>query len=174
MSFVDCVTGDDRSHETYVQESTGEAQPDELGLTYLESSGDGIVRVKQDFQTAGGLDHFVTYSPYFMRLFAPPYDEGREETFEHERCEYDADGTPRSRTTRTYRHQVVGEQDVTVPAGDYRALVVERVDTADGDTKRYYWADGVGKVLEEEILSDGSIGETEELVAYTAGIDSCF
>jgi hypothetical protein len=181
ISFVDCVTDEDRTHLAFVQETTGTGDPDDLGVIYVEATDEGIYRVKQDFLVADALDHWVTYSPYFMRLFPGPYTAGREEFLTHERCEYDGSGI-RNQTTRDYRHTVVGSQSVDVPAievdgetvaGPYDALVIERVDVTDGSTKRYYWLDGVGKVYEEEILGDGAVGETEELVSYTSGDGSC-
>ncbi len=173
IAFVDCVTDEDRTHRVFVQETTGTGDPDDLGVLYMESTSEGIVRIKQDFFVADALDHWVTYSPFFMRLFSGPYTTGREEFITHERCEYDGSGI-RNQTTREYRHTVVGTESVDVPAGTYdAALVIERVDVTDGSTKRYYWAEGVGKVLEEEILAGGDVGESEELESYTAGDGSC-
>ena len=116
---------------------------------------------------------FVTYSPYFLRLFPGPYSADRTETYEHGRCEYAADGTPIGITTRRYEHTIVGTEEVTVPAGTYETVLLERVDLGDGDTKRYWFAEGVGKVKEVEVLSDGSTGASEELASYTEGNASC-
>jgi hypothetical protein len=171
VAFVDCDSGLDRDETTYVQVTTGGgADPDEANTLYLEETEDGIVRVKQDFIQADVLDHYVTYSPYFMRLFNGPYGDDRVETYDHERCEYDVAGVdPPTQTHRSYLHRVLGHEGVTVPAGSYDALVIERIDQSDADTKRYYWAPGVGKVKEEAVGST----EVEELVEFAPGDGSC-
>jgi len=167
VAFLDCVTGEDRAHVTYVQETTGSEDAEDSNINYLEANEDGIVRVQQDFVSGAAIDHYVTYSPSFVRLFDGPYGDGREESFEHARCEYDATGL-REQTTRNYLHRVIGREEVTVEAGTYDALVIERVED-DGDTKRYYYALGVGKVLEEDFAS----GTSEELQSFVAGEGSC-
>ena len=71
-------------------------------------------------------------------------------------------GTLTSHEVRHYRHEILGEEDVTVPAGTFAAIAIERTDLDDGDVKRYWFACGVGKVLERKILEDGSVGGSEE------------
>ncbi len=171
--FDDCLTGVERSAKTYVQSSSEADEVDDSGLTFLVPLPEGVVRVRQEVWRDGALDQVQTYSPYFMRLMAGPYETGRSESFTHDRCEYDPAGTLTSHEVRHYRHEILGEEEVTVPAGTFAAIAIERTDLDDGDVKRYWFACGVGKVLERKMLEDGSVGGSEELAAYEEGQSRC-
>jgi hypothetical protein len=54
------------------------------------------------------------------------------------------------------------DEAVTVPAGTFKALVLEKVVPASGSDKKYWFVRGIGKVKET-----GVADQTEELSAYT-------
>jgi hypothetical protein len=53
-------------------------------------------------------------------------------------------------------------ESVTVPAGTFTAVSIQKVSATGGSTKTYWYMPGVGKVKE-------SGGQLEELVSYTPG-----
>lgn len=179
ITFVDCETGDERTHNAYVQETTGgnisAANPrDEVRKLYMIVNSSGLVRVKQDFIYDDVLDHYVTYSPYFVRIPAGPYEDDKEWRFAHERCEYAADDTERGRTPRDYEHVIVNNAEaVSVPAGTFETVHIARTDMGDGDLKRYWYEPGIGKVQEKGYLLSGQFVSEESLKEFTAGSGTC-
>ena len=65
--------------------------------------------------------------------------------------------------TTTHRFTVVQTSvSVTVPAGTFDTVEIERVNPSANETKHFWFAVGVGKVREEDVTS----GAIEELSAY--------
>jgi hypothetical protein len=177
ISFPDCETGEQRRYNAYVHETYGGAATlEDANKLYMTSLPEGEVRVKQDFITAGVLDHYVTYSPYFMRLPEGPYQQGRTWTVEHRRCDFAPDDTSRGQSTRRYRHDVVGiDEDVPIEGGDTYsgALHMKRTDLVHGDHKEFWYVCGVGKVREEAYDASGTLVGTEDLTDFVAGSGTC-
>jgi hypothetical protein len=176
LVLEDCVTNATSEFSAYVQVTTGgAAEDDDANTLYMVDHADGLVRVRQDVVNLGVLSHVITYSPYFMRLFAGPYDRGRTEEIGHERCSFSPAGEPLAQEQRRYRHEVVAaDAQVSVPYGDYDgALHMKRTDLSDHDSKEYWFVPGVGKVLERAFDENGTLIAEEELADFRAGDGSC-
>lgn len=178
ITIVDCDTKETHEYSAYVQETTGgAADPEDANKLYMVDLADlGVVRVKQDVVELGTLDHYVTYSPYFMRLFDGPYDADRQEDFAHQRCEYSAaDDALIGQTTRRYRHEVIAsDEQVEVEQGSHdEVLHMKRTDLGDNDVKEFWYVRGVGKVFEEGYDTAGTLVAEEELAEFVEGTESC-
>jgi hypothetical protein len=121
-----------------------------------------IVRVRQQrLDSAGNILTAREYEPGFLRFSDALAQAGDQLQEQHVRKEYDAQGTLIGQTTKTYTWLVEAEEEeVTVPAGTFTCLRIRRVD-ADTGTKTYWFADGVGKVMEQDLI------EAERLQSYS-------
>jgi len=179
ITFIDCDTGQERTHNTYVQETTGgnisATNPrEEERRLYMILTDEGLVRVRQDFIYDDVLDHFVTYSPYFMRVPGGPYSDGRQWEFAHKRCEYDPAGTELGVTERRYLHEVRdADERASVAAGEFETVHFQRTDLGDGDVKEFWYAAGIGKVMEEGYVVSGFLVSDELLEEFRAGDRTC-
>ena len=176
ITIVDCATEEMHEYNAYVQQTTGgAANPDDANKLYIVAAPEGVVRVKQDVVELGTFDHYITYSPFFMRLSHGPYDAGRREDFPHQRCEYSAsDEVLLAETTRRYRHEVIAsDEQVEVEQGSYDGVLhMQRTDLGDNDIKEFWYVRDVGKVLEKGYVEGTLVGE-EELSDFVEGTESC-
>lgn len=124
--------------------------------------GARVTRLRQQRLNAlGELLNYREYDPGFLRLDGALAEVGDEVEETHERSEYDASGGLLEAVQKTYTWSVeAAAEEVTVPAGTFTCLRVHRID-ADVGEKTYWYADGIGKVLE----TDGV--EQEALTDYT-------
>lgn len=179
LTIVDCVTKETNEYNAYVQVTTGGAAGDDDSNTlYMVALPDqGVVRLQQDVVDMGTFEHYITYSPFFMRLFDGPYETGRRMDFTHQRCEFAAtDGSPRGTpTTRRYKHEVIAsDESVEVVQGSHDAVLhMKRSDLGDGDYKEFWYVENVGKVREEAYDKVGTLLGTEELAEFVEGTESC-
>lgn len=121
--------------------------------------GELAIRYREQAYGAGGLEIEEHWAPFKLRL-----DESArgltvggswEETYEETKLEVNS---PLITAMRTDTWTVMSESEsVTVPAGTFDCLRVRKVSSS--STKEYWFARGVGKVMEVG-------GQTEELVSY--------
>jgi len=160
----------------FLLEDEEDAQGERSASTML-AVGTRVLRVFKQVDVAGQVAFSTTYDPGFLR-----YDEALLETDDFLELSYDstqtcvmastaskcAPGAVRMETT-THTYKVISmHSEVTVEAGTFDTIEIERTNlgdpTIDGDeeTKRYWYAAGVGKIREE----DQQTFATEELTTY--------
>jgi hypothetical protein len=130
-------------------------------VSWQDRVGDRVIRYReQSFKASTGQpdleDH---WDPHKLHIdgSADRIVAGAHWTESYEETKTRAEGGTTS-AQRTDQWSVkAADEEVTVPAGTFRAVVFEKKST---DTKTYWYAPGVGKVKETG-------GQTEELVTYT-------
>lgn len=161
----------------FILEDEEDAQG-ETSASTMWVDGTRVLRVHKEVSVAGQLAYTTDYDPGFLR-----YDEAWLSTDAAQELSYDslqicvmastastcAPGAMRTETT-THTYRVISlHSEVAVAAGTFDTIEIERVNVGDpavaGDeeTKRYWFAAGVGKVREE----DQDTGATEELTDYS-------
>lgn len=129
----------------------------------LVRDGTAVLRVHKDVDLAGVPVLSADYDPGFLR-YDNAWAEGDSVVWVYDRTEYDSTGTLVETVPRTQIFTIEKESvEVTVPAGTFDCVqfVRERLET--GELKRFWFADGVGKVKHETLGS----GATEELIEYS-------
>lgn len=160
----------------FLLEDEEDAQGERSSSTMIVR-GTQVLRVYKEVHVAGQLAFMTSYDPGFLR-----YDEAWLHVDDNSKLSYDstqdcvmastaskcAPGAVRVETT-THTFKVLSmHTEVTVAAGTFDTIEIERTNlgdpTLDGDeeTKRYWYAPGVGKVREE----DQQTFATEELTTY--------
>lgn len=135
----------------------------------LVRSGTSVVRIYGETLAGQALLFSVTYeTPGFVRFDdawhgrAAGFSEDRTYT----RTEYDAQGLNPNVTPRTQRFTVEAHgETLTVPAGTFNDVIRvrrDRVGFTNDSSKQFWFAPGVGKIRELDLLS----GDIEELTAY--------
>lgn len=152
-----------------VPESSGTAilvrdvEPTNEERAWLKVSGGYLVRDREEDRKDGVLVRATSWTPAAPKTLAVVAEAGFTARMTVSEREWHADGTT-SIKDQVYAFAVVAtDVPVTVPAGTYRCLQLERQRLDKVEPKRTYWlAPGVGKVREE--------GErVEELVLYVPG-----
>jgi hypothetical protein len=138
--------------------------------TYQVEEGE-VLRVAEETLLDGALEHSVTYDPGFLRFSAAwaDADVGFSERRAYERTETKAGGSPKAPADRAHIFTVESLSDsVNVPAGSFRnCLRVHRKRDYEGtdatgatvseDQEKLYWfCPGVGKVREENVMTNSS------------------
>lgn len=132
--------------------------------------GSGVYRVYKETRVGGELTSKTTYEPAFLR-----YDEawtraGISVTLEDDWSEVCGDTSTscapgsvlNGSTTHVYTVLELADE-VSVPAGDFTAVKVQRDNPDDRETKLFWFSLGVGKVREENPAN----GAIEELAKYS-------
>jgi hypothetical protein len=134
--------------------------------------GTGVYRAYKEVSVSGTVVFKVSYDPAFLR-----YDEAW--TSEQQKVTLDdswvqtciqssvakncAPGAMKTGTT-THEYTVLHlSTSVTVPAGTFDTVEIQRVDPNTGETKLYWFAKGVGKVRDEAPAT----GAISELTSFT-------
>lgn len=144
----------------YEQEDNG--NNGESSTSTLVRDGTATMRVHKQVNLGSAVLMDVEYDPGFLR-FDNSWGEGDSVVWAYSRAEYDANGMLVDDTPRNQLYTVESMSvEVTVPAGTFDCVQVlrERVET--GELKRFWFADGVGKIKHETVQT----GATEELSAY--------
>jgi hypothetical protein len=136
----------------------------------LVRSGTSIVRIYSETLAGQALLFSVTYeNPGFVRFDDAWHDRaaGFSEDRTYTRTEYDAQGLNPVVDPRTQRFIVEAHgETLTVPAGTFNDVIRvrrDRVGFTNDSNKQFWFAPGVGKIRELDLLS----GDIEELTAYT-------
>ena len=129
----------------------------------LVRDGTAIHRDHKDVDLAGTPVLAADYAPGFLR-FDHGWAEGESVVWTYDRTEYDGTGAIVDQSPRTQRFTLESlSAEVSVPAGTFDCVQVLRVRVETGEARRFWFADGVGKVKHETLDS----GAVEELTAYT-------
>jgi hypothetical protein len=136
----------------------------EVGVQTWQMVGTAVSRVYREQFESDALKLRVTYDPGFVRFDTAWTQVGQTSANQYRREERKPDNTG-SAAVRTMDFVVVETAGTaSVPAGDYsNCLVVDRTRLDNQDTSRFWFAEGVGKVREEDL----STGTTEELTEFT-------
>jgi hypothetical protein len=131
-------------------------------ISTIVQRGEQVLRVKKDELVAGALAVTTLYDPGFLR-FDYGWVEGEEAPSMVERTELDPQGVVLQQDVRYSLFTVESvAAEVAVPAGTFECVqfLRERADT--GESERFWFAPGVGKVKQESPMT----GDTEELTTY--------
>ena len=146
----------------------------------LVSTGSEVWRVHKDVYENDTLTSQVTYDPGFLRFDAAWAEMalGDKQTRQYLRTAVDATNMPMAQGDRSHAFTVAGrDQEVTVPAGTFQGcleILRERIrqpaeTTLGGDTKRFWFCPGVGKVKELE----PDVGKLEVLLSCKVPQGGC-
>lgn len=155
----------------FILEDQEDAQG-ELSRTTLVVDGTRIYRVKKEVSINGAKALEVTYDPGFLRFDEAWTEVGTMVTSMSARTETCIMSSAASNCvpgsvvndTSTHIFRVLAtDVEVTVPAGTFTTVQFERINSKNGETKHFWFAPGIGKILEK----DTTTGATEELLTYT-------
>ncbi|MCU0664726.1 MAG: hypothetical protein MUC50_20685 [Myxococcota bacterium] len=152
--------------EVFVIENDLSSATEEGRVQYYEDEGARVTRLRHLVaDNTGNFTKQRDYVPGFLRFdrskTAAGYPWIESLTAWTDRM----DGTALSAESVQYQYEVIEEhQEVTVPAGTFDCLVVERTALSGGknEVKQYFFAKGVGKVKE---ITEGE--KVEDLASYT-------
>lgn len=125
-----------------------------------------VLRIRQErLDSAGALLNYREYDPGFLRMSGALDEVGETLEEQHTRIELDAHSTQTGSATKFYTWTVQAiDEEVTVAAGTFTCIRLHRVD-ADSGEKTYWYAAGIGKILESDNV------EQERLLEYTISSD---
>jgi hypothetical protein len=142
-------------------------------VSTLVRDGDAVFRVHREEMGQAGTTAILDYTPGFIRARDSWTTVGFMEEILYDRTEYDANGQNPMVEARGHTYEVLAiNEEVTVPAGTFNCVKVERVrtiGTESGALAIFWYAPGVGKVREERPVEM----EIEELVSVSipGGVD---
>jgi hypothetical protein len=154
----------------FVLNDQEDAQGEQTASTLIVD-GTGVYRVYKEVRVNDQLALKVTYDPAFLRYDEAWTTEGFTQTLDDDwkqECVFTssaskcAAGAIKPGTTTHVFTVVSTSEEVTVPAGTFKTVLIERNNPLDRETKRFWFAKGVGKVRELDLQSNA----TEELTAY--------
>jgi len=129
----------------------------------IASDGSTVSRVHKIVELAGATVETVDYDPGFLRV-DNAWGEGDSVNWGYQRTAYDPAGMVVSDNPRTQIFTVESMSvEVTVPAGTFDCIQFVRERVSTGELKRFWFADGVGKIRHETL----STGATEELTEFS-------
>jgi hypothetical protein len=154
----------------FIMEDEEDAEGAQTRSTFIVK-GTGVWRAYREVHVNGALALHVKYDPEFLR-----YDEGWTKVGQSETLDDDwtqtcvmtsiaskcAPGAVKTGKT-THKYTVANlHANIEVPAGKFDAIEIERFNPDESETRRFWFAPGVGKVREE----DAESGAVEELAAF--------
>lgn len=120
------------------------------------------MRVHKAIYLGGAPLMTVDYTPGFLR-FDNGWVDGDITDWSYDRVEYDASGAVVNEAIRQQIYTIESmSTEVTVPAGTFDCVQFLRERPETGDAKRFWFADGIGKIKDESLVT----GSTEELTEY--------
>jgi hypothetical protein len=164
------ATTDCYGKPTFILMDQEDAQGEQTSST-LVADGSGVYRVYKEVAVGGMTALKVNYDPAFLRYDESWMSEGTTVTLVDEwkqTCVFSSTAAKcgpgavvPGQTTHIFTVLSMSTQ-VTVAAGTFDAIEIERVNPDAHETKHFWFAAGVGKVREEDVESGG----TEELTDY--------
>jgi len=134
----------------------------------LVIDGSGVYRVYKEVAVSGQVAVKTAYDPAFLRYDEAWLKEGQTVTLDDDwtqTCVFTSSASKcapgavkTGKTTHSWKVLSL-HSEVTVPAGTFDCVQIERVNPGDVETKHFWFAKGVGKVRELDISSNA----TEEL-----------
>lgn len=155
----------------FVLEDQEDAQGAQTHST-LVVQGTGVYRAYKEVTVSGQTALTVRYDPAFLRYDEAWMTNQQQVTLDDawtQTCIFSsvaktcAPGAVKTGTTTHQYSVLAASTSVTVPAGTFDAVEIQRVDPNTAETKRYWFARGVGKVRDETPAT----GEITELTTYT-------
>jgi hypothetical protein len=129
--------------------------------------GDLTLRVHREELSSFGTNEILDYEPGFARANDAWVTVGFKEELTYDRIAYDGNGQNPIIEARAHTYEVLAvDEPITVPAGTFNCVKVERVRTLGAEAGALVWfwfAPGVGKVREERPIEM----EIEELHSVT-------
>jgi hypothetical protein len=154
----------------FILEDEEDAEGAQTRSTFV-AQGSGVYRAFREVRVNDQLALQVTYDPAFLRFDEAWTKVGQTETLDDDwtqmcimtsiasKC---APGAVQTGKT-THKYSVVDlNVEIEVPAGKFEAIEIERFNPDESETRRFWFAPGVGKVREE----DAESGAIEELAEY--------
>lgn len=168
---VDTLVGTTyKDKPAFILNDQEDAQGEQTASTLIVD-GTGVYRAYKEVSVNGMVALKVTYDPAFLRYdeawttegFTQSLDDDwmQECVFTSSASKCAAGATKPGITTHIFTVVSTSEK-VTVPAGTFDTVLIERNNPEDRETKRFWFAQGVGKVRELDLESQA----TEELTAY--------
>lgn len=142
-------------------------------VSVLMRIGDLIARVHREEMVDENKVAIIDYDPGFVRVSEAWITPGIMEELLYERTAYDGEGQNPDVEARGHTFEVLAvDEEVTVPAGTFDCVKIERVRTVGAESGAlvwYWYAPGIGKVREERPIEM----EIEELVSVSipGGVD---
>jgi hypothetical protein len=139
-------------------------------ITWQAENGTAIVRYRDDIYVAGTgtamLQEYSVYAPSKLRLDLTHLTTGQtySESYTESVTEVKSTGNTTASTSKPFAWKVInGAESITVPAGTFTAVHVQKANGNSGAIDKDYWfVKGVGKVKE----TAASTGRVEVLTAY--------
>jgi hypothetical protein len=163
---------------TYLEETTWNGskawdlidEPNEEGKwnsSVIMRIGDLIARVHREEMVDQNTTAIIDYDPGFVRVSEAWITPGIMEELLYDRTAYDGQGQNPDVEPRGHTLEVLAvDEQVTVPAGTFDCVKIERVRTVGAESGAlvwYWYAPGIGKVREERPIEM----EVEELVSVS-------
>lgn len=153
MEVVEMVEIEWEGQQAFLQSDSPSAQGKWTEAVLMRIGEDEVFRVHKEIQTPMGTQTIVDYDPGFLRANDAWTEVDQFQEYEYIRTQTDGDGGNVDIEDRGHAYTVlaVGEE-VTVPAGTFDTILVERIRTAGtnvGERVLFWYARGVGKVREE-------------------------
>jgi hypothetical protein len=134
----------------------------EITVSILARAGTQTMRVHKEVFFGGAPIMIVDYDPGFLRYDNAWMMKGEVTDWMYDRYEEDGSGNPVDTTPRRQVFTVESlSTSVTVPAGTFDCVQILRERPATGKRKRLWFAEGVGKVRDED-LGTGSVEALKE------------
>ena len=139
-------------------------------MTWQGESATAIVRYRDDIYLLGAgtatLEEYSVYAPSKLRMDLTHLTTGQtyDESYTESVTKVMAGGNSTASTSKPFRWKVInGAESITVPAGTFTAVHVQKANGNSGAIDKDYWfVRGVGKVKE----TAESTGRVEVLTAY--------
>jgi hypothetical protein len=168
---TDTVTaGEYQQHPAFVLEDEEDAQGEQTHSTHI-IDGTRVYRAYKEVSVADQVVFKTTYDPAFLRydeawtktgLSVTLDDDWTQECIAASAASNCAPGAVKTGTT-THQYTVLDvAAKVSVPAGDFTAVKIQRDNLTSPETKLFWFVAGVGKVREESPAT----GALTELSAY--------
>jgi hypothetical protein len=164
------VAGTYKDQPAFVMTDQEDAQGEQTSST-MQVQGTGVYRVYKEVAVSGKIALKTTYDPGFLR-YDEAWVEGETVTLDDDwvqQCEFTSSaqkcvaGMSEPGSTKHSYTLISKSTEITVAAGTFDAVQVQRVNPKNSETKLFWFAAGVGKVRE---LDTGS-NATEELTMYS-------
>jgi hypothetical protein len=139
----------------------------EWNISVLMRIGDMVARVHREEMIEQNKAAIIDYDPGFVRVSEAWTEVGIKQELLYKRTAYDGLGLNPDVEDRGHTFEVLAiDEEVTVPAGTFNCVKIERVRTVGAESGAlvwYWYAPGVGKVREERPLEM----EVEELISVS-------
>ncbi len=136
----------------------------EVTVSTVARMGSKAMRVHKEISTGGSVITKVDYDPGFLRFDGAWSQVGVPVDWIYNRDEFDGAGNPVSSGSREKIYTLEETSvSVTVPAGTFDCVQIHRLRPDTGEERRYWFADGIGKVKDVNLTT----GSKRELTGYS-------